>query len=214
MMKDAKHDKEYETNISLEDGRPLPYGHRYHHSGERTDVAVMDKLLSNYFGDASCDTLCEFSDYKIDFALNYLDSIIIIMKDKYEKAKECFNEVERQSQAVSHRIIKPFLSGKPLTKEEKLEIYDLQEEILIKRRKIKDTLSVIGVFIDNTEKTRNFILGMNNRGYTPKADKFKNDDKYMISPARNASGIKTTSGDIKPIFRANNNDSGNNRISK
>ena len=193
MIIDAKPDKEYDTRISLEDNRQLPNGHTFHHAGEHSDVEVIDKILSGWFNDENIETISEFSDYKMDFALTYIDTMIIIMNEKMNTTRKYFEEIEHQSEAISHRIIKPFLSGKPINKEEKLEIYDLQENILVKRRKLKDTLSIMGVFIENMEKTRNFILSMNTRYYTPKSDKFKNDEKYNIPPVRSTSGyVKAT----------------------
>lgn len=185
---DFKTDKEYGFVVDLKDERGLPEGHSLCFDDCCSDVRALQKILDMYIDVSSRESIESANDHKMDFALNFIDSMIVIMRNKNVVALNSLNEVEAELNDVNHRIVKPTLSGRTLSKEEKLEIYDLQEELLIQRRRIKDIFTIQKVFIENMEKTRNFILSMNQRFYSPKSDRFKEDKNFYmdkIAPTKN-----------------------------
>lgn len=181
-----KPDKDFGVNISLTEDRSLPKGHKiFNLQYTDTEVDAIKKILDKYINTSTLDSACELNNHKIDFSITFLDSMIIIMTKKFEETEKYLKDVESELNDISHRIIKPTLSGNPLTKEEKIKIFDMQEELLVYRRNLKDSISIQKVFIENLEKTRNFILSMNQRMYTPKSERFQNDSEFYIKCSKN-----------------------------
>lgn len=176
-----KTDEEYGYTVSLNQDRPLPEGHDIFNFGTtKNEVAALSKIFNKYMNTTTLESTCKIPEYKIDFSLNFLDTMIIIVGKKMEQTIQYLEDIETQLNDISHRIIKPSLSGRVMTKEDKLKIYDMQEELLMRRRNIKDALSMQKVFIENMEKTRNFNLAMNQRMYSPKSERFQNDPGFYI----------------------------------
>lgn len=197
---DFKTDKEYGFVVDLKDERGLPEGHNLCFDNCCTDVEAMKMILDMYIDPSSRESIESTNEHKMDFALNFIDSMIVIMREKNVVVLDALNEVETEINDVNHRIVKPTLSGRTLSKEEKLEIYDLQEGLLLQRRKIKDVFTIQKVFIENMEKTRNFILSMNHRFYSPKSDRFKEDKNFYmdkIAPTKNNTRVQTKEGGWK-----------------
>lgn len=197
---DFKTDKDYGFAVDLKDDRPLPDGHNLYFGNCCNDVEALQKILDMYVDVSTRETIESVNDHKMDFALNFIDAMVITMKEKNNIVLESLNEVEAELNDVNHRIVKPNLSGRTLTKEEKLEIYDLQEGLLLQRRRIKDVFTIQKVFIENMEKTRNFILSMNQRFYSPKSDRFKEDKNFYmdkIAPTKNNTRVQTKEGGWK-----------------
>lgn len=180
-----KTDDEYRFNISLPENRKLPKGNNFDFHNNTTDVEVLKEILDGYFDTSSLESTSQFPSYKMDFSINVIDAMIIITKEKLENTIKYFNNIESQLNDINHRIIKSGLYGNKMSKEEKLEIFDMQEELLMYRRKIKDTMSVEKVMVENFENIRNFILSMNQRKYKPKSNRFQNDDNFFIDKAAN-----------------------------
>lgn len=180
-----KTDDEYKFNISLPENRKLPKGNNFDFHNNTTDVEVLKEILDGYFDTSSLESTSQFPSYKMDFSINVIDAMIIITKEKLENTIKYFNNIESQLNDINHRIIKSGLYGNKMSKEEKLEIFDMQEELLMYRRKIKDTMSVEKVMVENFENIRNFILSMNQRKYKPKSNRFQNDDNFFIDKAAN-----------------------------
>ena len=180
-----KTDDEYKFNISLPENRKLPKGNNFDFHNNATDVEVLKEILDGYFDTSSLESTSQFPSYKMDFSINVIDAMIIITKEKLENTIKYFNNIESQLNDINHRIIKSGLYGNKMSKEEKLEIFDMQEELLMYRRKIKDTMSVEKVMVENFENIRNFILSMNQRKYKPKSNRFQNDDNFFIDKAAN-----------------------------
>lgn len=181
-----KPDKDFGVNISLTEDRSLPKGHKiFNLQYTDTEVDAIKKILDKYVNTSTLESACELNNHKIDFSITFLDSMIIIMTKKFEETEKYLKDVESELNDINHRIIKPTLSGNPLTKEEKIKIFDMQEELLVYRRNLKDSISIQKVFIENLEKTRNFILSMNQRMYTPKSERFQNDSEFYIKCNKN-----------------------------
>lgn len=180
-MDRLKTDAEYNYQVELTPDRDMPKGHRgFGFTPDDTEVEALQKILNGYIDASTPDKAIEFSNHKMEFSITFLDSFILILTDKKSMIQAYYDEVEKQLEAVNHRMIKPHVEGRVLSMEEKLELYDIQEKLLIQRRSLKDTVSALRVNIENLEKSRNFILGMNQRKYTPKTDRFKNDDNYQL----------------------------------
>lgn len=176
-----KSDTEYGIQIELTPDRDLPIGHKGFNLDETdTEVTALQKILDKYIDTSSSEAMLEFNDHKVDFSVVFIDSIVKICEIKCAEMESVFDEVNKQIDAINHRILKPYVDGKALTIENKMEIYDMYEELLIQRRRLKDSIAALKVFIDNSKKSRNYILGMNQRKYTPKTDKFKNDADYQL----------------------------------
>lgn len=180
-MVEFKKDSEYSTPISLTPTRDLPEGHKgFQFSKEDNEVSVVQKILDGYIDTSSMETILSFYDHKIDFGVTFIDSMIIVLTDKCTIIQAQYDEIEKQLEAISHRMIKPFIDGSTTSNSEKLEIYEQQEQLLIQRRSLKDSIAVLRVCIENFENTRNFILGMSKRKYTPQTEKFKNDERFQL----------------------------------
>lgn len=176
-----KKDEEYGYTVSLNEGRPLPEGHDIFNFGAtKNEVAALSKIFNKYMNTTTLESTCKIPEYKIDFSLNFLDAMILIVTKKMEQTMQYLDDIETQLNDISHRIIKPSLSGRVMSKDDKLKIYDMQEELLMRRRNIKDALSMQKVFIENMERTRNFNLAMNQRMYSPKSERFQGDPGFYI----------------------------------
>ena len=195
-----KSDAEYNYQVELLPDRSMPDGHTgFGFTSHDTEVEVLNKILDAYIDTSSPEEIFKFQNHKLEFSVTFLDSIILILTDKRTIVQSYYDEVEKQLEAVNHRILKPYVDGRVLTKDDKLEIYDEQEKLLVQRRNLKDTIAVLKVNIDNLEKSRNFILGMNQRKYTPKTDKFKNDDRYQLGKVSKQTHVNQAS--LEPIER-------------
>lgn len=187
-----KSDADYNYQVELTPDRDMPVGHKgFNFDIQDTEVNVLKKVLDAYIDTSDMSTIMEFTNHKLDFSIIFIDAMILILSDKRAIIQAYFDEVDKQLEAINHRMIKPYVDGRVLAKEEKLEIYDMQEELLVERRNLKDTIAVLKVIVENLEKSRNFILGMNQRKYTPKTDKFKNDADYQLGKEPKELLIKT-----------------------
>ena len=187
-----KRDEAYGYKVSLDENHSFAEGHHnvFELSEDDTEVTALQKILDVYFDTESLDSLSSFIDYKIDFSISFLDTICLILSSKLEEMDEEYEELERQGNDISHRMTKGELTGQVFTAEEKIEMFDLQQSILVKRRRAKDTLTVMRVLLENMEKSRNFILGMNRRQFTPSSDRFRNDPEFKLESKESQS--KTT----------------------
>lgn len=188
-----KTDDAYGYHISLEEDRSLQAGHDVGLTSEDTDVTALKKIFDSYIDTSSPDKTAEFIDHKLDFSVTVLDSMYLVLRDKVKEANEQFEEVERELGDISHRMSKTYLSGKTFTSEEKVDMFDKQQELLVRRRNLKDSLTVMRVLMENFEKSRNFILGMNRRQYSAKSNRFKEDPEYSCESKEKCGGsISTT----------------------
>ena len=178
-----KTDEEYGYNINFTKDRHLPAGHDFNITNHDDEVSALEKILNGYFDVSSIEKASELTNYKMDFGIVFLDSIIQILSKKYSIVNEYAEELDKQTSDMSHKMTIPYLSGQTISKEEKLEAYETLEKIYVQRRKIKDTLSILRVTIENFEKTRNFIVSMNRRQYSPKSKKFHGDKSFRIHSA-------------------------------
>lgn len=176
-----KKDSAFNTPLSLAPDRELPVGHNGFNFNECTDeISALQAIIDEYIDTTSLETILTFYEHKIDFSVTFIDSLILILSKKYSLIHEQYDETEKQLEAISHRMIKPFIDGGTTTNAEKLEIYEQQEHLLIQRRNLKDSIAVLKVCIENFENARNFVLGMSKRRYTPQTDKYKNDDRFQL----------------------------------
>lgn len=201
-----KSDKDYNYKINLEDDRELPQGHPMGFTETDTDVTAIKKMLDAYVDTTSADTIVQFIDRKLDFSVTFLDSMCLILRDKVNIIEKELCESERELDDISHKMTRAYLVGKTFTSHEKVEMFNIQQELFIKRRDLKDTMTAMKVLWENIEKSRNFILGMNRRMYGPKSERFKNDPEYIyISREENAAlNGETTAVSIE----INDNDEG------
>lgn len=180
-MVEFKKDSDYSTPISLTPVRDLPEGHKgFQFNKDNSEVEALQKILDAYIDTSSMESMLSFYEHRIDFGVTFIDSMIIMMTDKRSVVQAQYDDIEKQLEAISHRMIKPFIDGTMPTNAEKLEIYEQQERLLIQRRNLKDLIAVLKVSIENFENTRNFILGMSKRKYTPQTEKFKNDERFQL----------------------------------
>lgn len=178
---ELKADSEFNFHINLLDGRSLPEGHRVHDIPlGATDVTMLKEIMNLYIPTDSPDNLETFSDHKMDFSINMFDTLYLITKEKLDYANGLMREVDKQESDISHKILKPVLIGQRISPEEKIRIYDEQERLYIKRRKIKDAVVVLSMMVENFEKMRNYILGMNKRRFLPASERYGNSDDYKI----------------------------------
>ena len=177
-----KRDDAYGYQVSLKDNRDYMPGHQIGFTADDTDVTALQKILDAYIDTTSTDSMGEFASYKLEFALLFLDTICISLIKKIEKISKEYNELEIQEEDISHLMTKPYLTGKTIPTYEKVKIYDMHENIVVARRNIKDTMVALRVMLENTEKARNFILGMNRRHYSAKSSKFRDDPRFKIEP--------------------------------
>lgn len=188
-----KTDAEYNYQVDLLPDRDIPVGHTgFDFNPNDTEVDALIKILDAYIDTSSPEKIFEFQHHKLDFSITVLDSMILILSGKKTMVQVYYDEVERQLEAINHRIIKPHIEGRVITTEEKLDIYNQNEALLVRRRNLKDTIAVLKVNIENLEKSRNFILGMNQRKYTPKTNRFKNDDRYQLGKIPRDTYISTS----------------------
>jgi len=173
-----KSDKDFGYHVSLVDGREYAEGHSlFGLNATDTEVTALQKILDKYFDTTSLDGIASFADYKLDFSISFLDTICLIMNEKIAETNAQFRELEDQLSDISHRMT-PSLSGQQFTTEQKVELFDMQRDLLSKRRNVKDALTVMRVFADNIEQVRNFVLGMNRRQYSAKSQMFSDDVNY------------------------------------
>ena len=192
-----KSDADYNYQVDLLPDRDMPPGHTgFGFTAGDTEVEALGKILDAYMDTSSPESIFEFQHHKLEFSITFLDSMILILSDKRAIVEAYYDEVEKQLEAVNHRILKPYVDGRVLTNEEKLDIYNQNETLLVQRRNLKDTIAVLKVNIENLEKSRNFIFGMNQRKYTPKTDKFKNDDRYQLGKV---SRTQVAPAKLKPV---------------
>ena len=180
MHEDFHTDKEYGYCVELSNTRPLPIGHKIGFTSEDTEVTAIQKIFNAYFNTESIESLIHFSEYKLEFALTVIDALYLVAKNILDEGNKQFNELEMQLTDIAHKMTKNKIEGYNFSKSEKVEIFDTQQDLYNKRRLLKDTLSILRVIIDNMEKTRNFILGMNRRNFTPKSQRFKDDDGFAL----------------------------------
>lgn len=187
-----KTDEEYNYRISLDENRSLPQGHEVGLTGEDTDVSAIMKILDSYIDTSTPDTTITFINHKLDFSVTVLDSMCIILRDKVRDVEAQFIESEKELEDISHKMTRAYLVGKTFTSHEKVEMFNIQQELFIRRRDLKDTLTAMKVVMENLEKSRNFILGMNRRQYNPKSERFKDDPEYAcISREEHAANNST-----------------------
>lgn len=180
-MSGFKTDSEFGYHVSLDDDHSFAEGHNiFELCEDDTEVSALQKILDCYFDTETLDSIAGFNDYKIDFSISFLDTICLIFKQKIKEVNIQFNELERQCTDITHHMTKPELTGQAFTAEEKIKLFDEQQALLIQRRRVKDTLSIMRALLENMEKSRNFILGMNRRMYSPKSEKFKDDPEYKF----------------------------------
>lgn len=175
-----KSDKDYGYQVSLKDGRPFPPGHKLGFSADDTEVDVLRKILDAFIDTSSADSISKFTDYKLEFGLSMLDPMCIALMEKLDEISKELKEIEAQEADIQHLMTKPYLAGTTITAAEKVKIYDMHEEILIKRRNVKDTMTMVQVILDNMIKSRNFILGMNRRMYSAKSDNFRDNPLFQM----------------------------------
>lgn len=175
-----KSDKEYGYQISLSDDRPFPPGHELGFTNDDTEVTVIQKILDAFIDTTNADSISEFANYKLEFSLSVLDPFCIVLTKKIADISKELEELGTQEADIHHLMTRPYLAGTTITSTEKVAIYDKHEAILIKRRNVKDTLSALQVLLENLQKSRNFILGMNRRAYSAKSNEFKTDPVFPI----------------------------------
>lgn len=175
-----KSDEEYGYKISLDDERSYARGYTFGFDETDTDVSALRKIVNGWFDVSDIDHIKAFADYKLDFSINVLDTLVLALTEKVEKVRKEFTELEEESNDIAHRITKRYMTGKPVSPKEKIQIYDEHEEVLVQRRKVKDTLSVLEAILDNMVKSRNFILSMNQRQYRAKSTRYRGDPEFNI----------------------------------
>lgn len=173
-----KTDEEYGYKISLDDERVYARGYTFGFTETDTDVTALRKIIDGWFDVSDIEHIKAFADYKLDFSINVLDTLVLAFTEKVEKVRKEFAELEDESNDISHRITKAYLTGKTVTPKEKIQVYDEHEKVLVQRRKVKDTLSILEAVLDNMIKSRNFILSMNQRQYRAKSNKYKGDPNF------------------------------------
>lgn len=173
-----KTDEDYGYKISLDDERTYARGYTFGFTETDTDVTALRKIIDGWFDVSDIEHIKAFADYKLDFSINVLDTLVLAFTEKVEKVRKEFAELEDESNDISHRITKAYLTGKTVTPKEKIQVYDEHEKVLVQRRKVKDTLSVLEAVLDNMIKSRNFILSMNQRQYRAKSTKYKGDPNF------------------------------------
>lgn len=185
-----KSDEDYGYHISLDDDRDYPEGHNsFDFNKTDTEVTALQKIFDQYFNTETLDAVAEFTNHKLDFGVSFFDVICLIMKEKMKDVNIQFSELENQLSDISHRMT-PGLGGQTFTTEEKVEMFDLQQDLLNKRRNVKDVLTVMRVILENAEKSRNFIFGMNRRQYSAKSQRFSEDENYHYSAKDNVSDYR------------------------
>jgi hypothetical protein len=173
-------DEEYGT-VVLKEGRPVPKGH-YMDIRAYNDIEALKTILDEYIVCSEAG-LCNFTDHKLAFALEFLDGLYLLIDQKYQYADERVKELCKRESDIEHKVIEPMLKGgAQYSTEEKCDIFDKLGDTLEKRRKVKDAEKILEVFRDNIEKTRNFIIGMNQRRFSPKSEYFQRDESYKIGP--------------------------------
>jgi hypothetical protein len=155
--------------------------------------------MNKFMDTSSIESARRIPSQKIDFSISVLDTMILIATKKLAEITKYYEDIELQLADLSHRVIKPKIIGENMTKEEKLNIYDIYEDLLISRRELKDAMSMLKILIENTEKTRNFNLSMNQRMYRPKSDRFKDNPNFYMDKVANISRgkhpVENNSGD-------------------
>ncbi|MCM1220975.1 MAG: hypothetical protein NC548_41465 [Lachnospiraceae bacterium] len=173
-----KSDEEYGYKISLDEDRSYARGYRFGFNESDTDVSALRKIINGWFDVSDIEHIKAFADHKLDFSITVLDTLVLAFTEKVDKVRAEFAELEDESNDIAHRITKAVLTGKSVTPKEKIQIYDEHEKVLVQRRKVKDTLSVLEAVLDNMVKSRNFILSMNQRQYRAKSTKYKGDPNF------------------------------------
>ena len=195
-----KSDADYNYQVELLPDREMPSGHTgFNFNDTDTEVTALNKILDAYIDTSSIESVGNFQHHKMEFSITFLDSMILILSRKKATVQSYYDEVEKQLEAINHRILKPYVDGRVLTDQEKLDIYSQYETLLIQRRNLKDTIAILKVNVENFEKSRNFILGMNQRKYTPKTDKFKNDDRYQLGKIPKSTRVDSVK--LRPVSR-------------
>ncbi len=175
-------DEEYGYKIFLNNDRGFPAGHVVPGvTAGMTDVELLQKIFDSYIDESNEDSVDEFSTYKLDFSTNLLDTLVLIYKKKYDTINSLLIELDKQETDIAHKITRPVIMGLQLTDKEKLEIYDSQEELYIKRRHMKDALLIFSVLLEHAEKCRNYVLGMNKRKFVPVSAKYSNREDFKIT---------------------------------
>ena len=189
-----KRDEMYGYKVSLDENHTFAEGHHnvFELNEDDTEVTALQKILDVYFDTESLDSLSKFIDYKIDFSISFLDTICLILTTKLNEMNSEYEELERQGNDIAHRMTKGELTGQVFTKEEKIEMFDMQQAILVKRRRAKDTLTVMRVLLENMEKSRNFILGMNRRQFSPSSNRFQGDPEFKFKSKESQSRTAVT----------------------
>ena len=185
MVNGFKTDEDYGYCIELSNSRKPLSGHKLGFDKNDTEVSAIAKILQAYFNTESIEKLIKFSEYKLEFALSVIDSFYLSAKDILIKGNDQYDELEKQLTDLAHKMTKNKIGGYEFSVDEKIEIFDIYQELLNKRRLLKDTLAVLRVLVDNMEKTRNFILGMNRRNFTPKSQRFKDDEDFVLKSKDN-----------------------------
>ena len=192
-MFDRKTDKEYGYLTELPKDRSLPEGHQIDITdisgltispdGHNiiTDVKLIEHILNSYIDVSTIDNAASFSNYKLDFGIVFIDTMWQVMYSKFLDMASYCSELDRQVSDIQHRMTKPYLLGQTISREDKLILYEILEDVCIKRRQIKDTMVVIKTFLENIDKIKNSILSMNKRQYFPKSDRFQGDKTFEIT---------------------------------
>lgn len=184
-MVEHKTDAEYGLQVSLDPDRALVPG--YPIPPVSNDVKALQEIIDSYINVDSTESLIKFMDCKVDFAVSFLDSIYLIVSKKYDIASKYYEDLDNELTDISHNILRPYMGGRVIDKEEKLQIYEEQERVLLYRRDIKDSLTVMKILMENIEKARNFILGMNKRQYSSRSTRYRSDPNYQHIAAKSAS---------------------------
>lgn len=199
-----KPDREFGYCIDLNSNRNYSEGHKLGFDRNDTEVSALQKILNAYIDTTSIKNLSKFPGYKIDFALSIFDTIYLVTKEKLDAANIQFTELNKELTDIAHRMTKTFLGEQYFSNEEKIKIFNDQQELLNQRRLLKDTICVLRVIMEHIEKIRNFILGMNRRQYRPKSQRYKNNDDFILKAKTSDSQYEPTMVYIEPAKKRSN----------
>lgn len=185
-MNGFKTNKDYGYRVYMDENRDYADGHNlFVFKEDFTEVDAIKSILSGFIDTSSADEFAKFNDHSIDFAISVLDTFILKLTEQLKEGKKFLEDIEKEQNDISHKMIQPYLYGTSISIDEKLQIYELNEQVLIKRRKVKDSITIIEILLDNYTKSRNFILAMGKRKYSPKSEEYKNNKEFRINNAAN-----------------------------
>lgn len=168
-----------ECSMDLPQTRLYPAGIPIMINGRSIDsLQALKLIIAAHINTSTQENVVTLSKNRETLADTLLDAWCQLLEERVKEVSQMVDESEKELIDLEHTKTIPVVNGYPLTNENKLRMWDIEEKVAVNRRYVKDVQSILYIFLTNMRKTRNFVLGMKKRKYSPKSKRFQRDDLF------------------------------------